>query len=284
VNVDLLAGLPGETQESFASSVRATLELEPDSMSVNRFLPENSPLGESGWVPSREEIALADRMLVEADRIIREQAPPRWPAEPLAAAGYGTQYVWDRSDRARAYFQQDMIGPSCTLALGHGGMGHVPGRFYSIAAGDVAGYSAALARGEPPAMLACPASERFEMAFFIADRVCRDALSPRDFHAVFGEDPRTRFGGELAFLVARGLLRQSEGRLRKPARRDFQVTHLLAFLALDTEALERARASSSRSLSSRGAWDAYARIETELPPSLLWCRMAIRASRASRGR
>ncbi|HEY6459697.1 MAG TPA: radical SAM protein, partial [Polyangiaceae bacterium] len=48
VNVDLLAGLPGETAESWEATVRGTLALEPDSMSVNRFLGENSALAGFG--------------------------------------------------------------------------------------------------------------------------------------------------------------------------------------------------------------------------------------------
>jgi coproporphyrinogen III oxidase-like Fe-S oxidoreductase len=283
VNLDLLAGLPGETEATFAESIRRALALEPDSMSVNRFLAENSALEGAEPGALEEETRRADRMLLDADRIVREVAPPRWPAEPLAAAGYGTQYVWDRSDRARAYFQQDMIGPASTLALGHGGMGHVVGRFHSIAAGAFTDYVTSIERGEPPAMLASPVTARFERAFFLADRMCRDSVAPRDFAAVFGQDPRLLFGDELGFLVARGLLRVQDGRLRKAPGRAFQVTHLLAFLALDGDALARSAARLPAGDTPRGGPRAqYESIAAELPPSLLWCRMAIRASR-SRG-
>jgi coproporphyrinogen III oxidase-like Fe-S oxidoreductase len=280
VNLDLLAGLPGETEGSFAASVRMALTHEPDSMSVNRFLTENSPLGESGYSPAETDMRRADGMLLEADRIIREEAPPRWPAEPLTVPGFGTQYVWDRTSKARAYFQQDMIGPSSTLALGHGGMGHILGRFYSIAAGDFTDYVAAIERGTPPPMLSSPVSARFEMAFFVADRVCRDSLSPREFVAVFHEDPRVVLGRELSFLVARGLLRVDDGRIRKPANRAFQVTHLLAFLSLGSDDLERMLAALPKLSLTHHARRQYDAVAAELPPSLLWCRMAIRASRA----
>ncbi len=284
VNIDLLAGLPGETLASFADSVRRALELEPDSMSVNRFLAENSPLAETGYAAREEGIADCDRMLLEADRIIHEARPPRWPDRPLAAAGYGTQYVWDRTDKARSYFQQDMIGPTSTLALGHGAMGHLPGRFYSVAAGDVREYTAAIEAGHLPPMLVSPVTMRFEKAFFVVDRTCRGALTPRDFTSVFDEDARTLFGRELAFLVARGLLRQTDGRLSKPPRREFQATELLAFLALDNVALANAlsRLESATTLHEPALRD-YRLIAEELPPSLLWCRLAIRASRAARG-
>lgn len=282
VNVDLLAALPGETEESFADTVTRVLALEPDSMSVNRFLAENSALEGAEFGSVDAETRRGDRMLLAADRIIRKLAPPRWPAEPLEVPGYGTQYVWDRHGSARAYFQQDMIGPSSTLALGHGGMGHLPGSFYAIAAAGLGDYTAALERGSPPPMLTAPVSARFEKAFFIADRTCRDALSPADFAAVFGEDPRVLLGRELGYLVARGLLHVVDGRLRKAASRDFQVTHLLAFLALSSEDVRRSMSTVRRASLTDTAKAQYAAIQTELPPSLLWCRMAIRASRAAR--
>jgi coproporphyrinogen III oxidase-like Fe-S oxidoreductase len=281
VNLDLLAGLPGETEASFAASVRQALSLRPDSMSVNRFLAENSALGEGHYGATEEETHRASCMLLEADRLIRETAPPRWPAEPLTVAGFGTQYVWDTTTKARPYFQQDMIGPSSTLALGHGGMGHVVGRFYSIGRGDFTDYVTALEGGAPPPMSVSQISERFEMAFYVAERACRDAVSARDFATVFRQDPRAMMGRELAFLVARGLLQMEGGRIRKPANPAFQVTHLLAFLALSNDALEDASARLGV-VQPRAALRQYRAIGAELPPSLLWCRMAIRASR-SRG-
>jgi coproporphyrinogen III oxidase-like Fe-S oxidoreductase len=279
VNVDMLAGLPGETEASFAESMRLALDLRPDSMSVNRFLAENSALGEADYDPTEDDTRRTDRMLLDADRVIRELAAPRWPAEPVTDAGFGTQYVWDRSSKARTYFQQDMIGPSSTLALGHGGMGHIAGRFYSIGRGDFTDYVAALERGEHAPISASRVSERFEMAFYVADRACRDAVSARDFATVFRQDPRVVLGRELRFLVGRGLLELDQGRIRKPPNVAFQVTQLLAFLALGNDDLQRASAALGDGR-ARGALRQYRAIQAELPPSLLWCRMAIRASRA----
>ena len=282
VNLDLLAGLPGEDEASFAETVRLALALEPDSMSVNRFLAENSPLAGDGYRPSDADARRADRMLLDADRIIRERRPPRWPDRPLGVPGYGTQYVWHRDEKARPYFQQDMIGPSSTLAFGQGGMGHLFGRFYSITAGTFTDYIAALAAGRPPAMLVSAVTARFEAAFFVADRVCRDSLSLEDFASLFRVDLRHAFGRELDFLLARGLLAVSNGRLHKPLNRRFQVTHLLAFLALEDDAIERALAGVDAGTPPAPVLQQYDLIEEELPPTLLWCRMAIRASQAMR--
>jgi coproporphyrinogen III oxidase-like Fe-S oxidoreductase len=341
INIDLLAGLPGETEESWRETVAKTITLEPDSLSVNRFLGENSSLDRFGFAPDDDENRRVDRMLMDADVRIRELAPPRWPEEALARPGFGTQYGWERGESARRYFQDDMIGPVSTLAIGHGALGHVYGRHFSVAAGSIADYVAALDRGAPPAMLASPIDERFEMAFFAADHACRGTLSLRTFHGIFRQDLRGVFPHELAFLLERGLLTAKGDRLSKPARADFQLLHLLAFFLRDSASLERDIAKLAERVSVRRsalvtlrrggdvgsifttpdapravevadgldgatatalasaakehgvALDVqgddrrtlrqYEAIGAELPPSMLWVRIAIRASQASRG-
>jgi hypothetical protein len=351
VNIDLLAGLPGETEETWAETVKKTAALEPDSLSVNRFLGENSSLAAFGYGPDEDEHRRADAMLLRADAVLRERSAPRWPEEPLEQPGFGTQYVWDRSAVARPYFQDDMIGPVSTLALGHGALGHVHGRCFSVPAGTIDDFVAKLGRGEPPDMLACPVDERFEMAFFAADQACRGRLSLGGFKRVFRRSFPEAFPHEVAFLLRRGLLVAQGDQVSKPARLDFQVTDLLAFLLrdgpslaqqarvleeagahagagprtegdlvefgrggdvealVDRHAAEGARvlridvgegldgetatrlaaAGARRGLhvevrgDDRRTLREYARVRAELPPSMLWVRIAIRASQASRG-
>lgn len=239
VNVDMLAGLPAETAETFELSMRKALELEPDSMSVNRFLAESSPLAHMGYGPDEEENRRADRMLLAADALVRAEGGPRWPERPLELPGFGTQYVWDRSSKARRYFQDDMIGPASTLALGHGSLGHIHGESFSVAAGTHLDFVEALASGRPPAMLESVLSTRFEMAFYAADRACRGDLSLARFAEIFGESAAKVFGRELAFLVSSDLLRVEADRIAKPASTAFQVSHLLAFLLKRSDQLAR---------------------------------------------
>jgi oxygen-independent coproporphyrinogen III oxidase len=349
VNLDLLAGLPSETEQSWIDTVKGTLELQPDSLSVNRFLGENSALASFGYGPDEAEHRRADAMLAAADALIRQVAPPRWPEEPLAAPGFGTQYVWERGTEARRYFQDDMIGPVSTLALGHGALGHVFGRGFAVPAGTVADYVSALERGGHPDMRMAPIDERFEMAFFAAGEACRGELGAAVFERVFKRGLRATFGPEIDALLRSGLLVSRGERLAKPNRLDFQVTHLLAFLLRDARMLARqaralegaelagsrecegegleltregdveallsrwadegaravridvgegldgetatrlATASKSRRLavqvrgSAQRALQEYRHARVEIPPSMLWVRIAIRASQASRG-
>lgn len=345
VNLDLLAGLPGEDDESWARTVAEALALEPDSMSVNRFLGENSDLARHGLGHDPTEKRRVDGMLLRADAIIRERRPPRWPESPLTRAGFGSQYVWERSDDARRYFQDDMIGPASTLAFGYGALGHLYGRHFSAPAGSVEDYVGHLSRGEAPDVVAAPAGERFEMAFFVAEHACRGDLTTGLFARVFRRELLTVFGEELRFLASRGLLARRGDGLVKTSDAGFQVTHLLAFLLRDTQslaaqarALEGPRATlagdgyatlsggddlasledlaspddealkvdvgdgldseaatrlaalgSRRGLrvlvrgSERRETAQYEALDEELPPSMLWVRIAIRASQAARG-
>jgi coproporphyrinogen III oxidase-like Fe-S oxidoreductase len=348
VNVDLLAGLPGETESSWEETVKKTLELEPDSLSVNRFLGENSLLARFGFGPDDEENRRVDAMLLRADATIRERSRPRWPEEPLETPGFGTQYVWDRSSSARPYFQDDMIGPVSTLAIGHGALGHVYASHFSVTAGAQADYVASLARGEPPGMQACALDERFEMTFFAAEQACRGSLSLKTFQQVFRRPFDDAFERELRFLIQQGLLRVDGDRVSKPPRLDFQMAHLLAFLLLDAPALAgQIRVLDTRPIEHdsgavepvrlRGPADVdalleresdpagmlridvgqgldgesttrlalaaaagkgpalevrddgrrplrqYESLRTEMPPSMLWVRIAIRAAQAGRG-
>jgi hypothetical protein len=144
---------------------------------------------------------------------------------------------------------------------------------------------AALASGRPPAMLESPVSTRFEMAFYAADRACRGDLSFPRFAKIFGDDARVVFGRELAFLAHEGVLRIQGEHVSKPPSRAFQVTHLLAFLLKNEGELARDLERLDQSASPPEPLDVVAQYEAvraELPPSLLWCRIAMRAAQATR--
>jgi hypothetical protein len=352
LNVDMLAGLPGETVESFSASLRRALRLDVDSMSINRYLAESSPLAEVGWIPTAEDDARATEMLAAADALIRAQRPPRWPREPPPRHGYGVQYVWQADDGARPYFQQDMVGPGSTLALGHGGMGHLFADHYAIAAGDAADWTRAVLDGREPGALVCPVNRRFEAAFHAASAATREGLSSGDFEATIGRSLSGTFGPDLEALETLGLLIAGDDGLRTAASSGPSFAELLLFLllpgpsleaacrALDEGGLEVADAQTAECLievdpsepaeairrlealgaasgeavhlrpagplsapvaetlletarrrrlrvdatpaDPAGARAQYARIQDALPPSLFWCRLAMRAARAAR--
>jgi coproporphyrinogen III oxidase-like Fe-S oxidoreductase len=298
VNVDLLAGLPGETLESFSESLIQALELEVDALSVNRYIADGSPLGAVGYSPDANEIELASEMLARADELVRARRKPAFPGPGPKPPHWGVQYGF-ATGSAPSYSQQDMIDPGSVLAIGHGGMGRVFAGYHYIADKSVASYSDQVLANEEPDVLVCRTDTRFEMAFFVVDGACRGGIGDEAFSRVFRRPLASAFGNELEHLVASGLVQRTKGGYRKPERRDFEATHFLAFLCdreaspppdppprprlTLLEASELARHASPGALDeARG--DEYARVDAEVPPSLLWCRLAMRAARAARKR
>jgi hypothetical protein len=131
-------------------------------------------------------------------------------------------------------------------------------------------------------MLAASISPRFELAFELADRACRGRASLGDLSRIFHADVRRVLGDELAFLSERGLLRDDGDAISKPPNRSFQVTHLLAFLlssASELRAMLRSIPADAKKTPEVRQYDA---VDAELPPSLFWCRIAIRAAISAR--
>ena len=259
VNVDLLAGLPGETAESFERSLQQTLELPIDALSVNRFLAEGSPLGRSGYSPSPDDVRAASEMLERTDAIVRSARPPDFPEAAPADARYGVQYLWQRAALEGGYSQQDMIDPGSVLAVGAGGMGKIASGYHYIAHGGAAKWAETVLAGHLPEQRVCRTDARFEQAFHVADRICRGALGDRA--------EAQAFRPELDYLESTGVL--ANGRL--PVGSQIGAAHLTAFLS--------GRTGSPR---DEAAAPEYALIGGELPPSLLWCRLAMRAAAAAR--
>lgn len=77
VNLDVLAGLPGETSETFAATIEACLGSGADALNVSRFLADSTPMSEVGYRMTGEDSERASRLLLLADEIIRERRPPR---------------------------------------------------------------------------------------------------------------------------------------------------------------------------------------------------------------
>ncbi|MBI3205630.1 MAG: radical SAM protein [Myxococcales bacterium] len=259
VNVDLLAGLPGETVESFEHSLRTTLELPIDALSVNRFLVDGSPLGRSGLSLSPDDVRAASEMLARTDAIVRSVRPPDFPPAAPADVRFGVQYQWQRPLLEPGYSQQDMIDPGSVLAVGAGGMGKIASGYHYVARGSAARWAETVLAGALPEQMVCRTDARFEQAFRVADLVCRGALD---------ESPVARaFRAELDFLESTGVLVGS----RLPPGSAIGAAHLIAFLS--------GRTGSPR---DEPAVPEYDLIGGPLPPSLLWCRLAMRAAAAAR--
>ena len=120
-----------------------------------------------------------------------------------------------------------------------------------------------------------------EHAFYVGEQACRGRLEPRGFFATFGQSLDELFGSELQFLKDRGLMEVAGERWRKRTGVGFDLGHLLGFL-LDREGTEGRGAATSGFAPPSLTLSQYGAVREELPPSLLWCRIAMRAHQACR--
>ena len=208
INIDLIAGMLGETDENWRTCVARTLELLPDSVTIYQMeLPFNTTI-------SANLIKGTNRF---AQDVADWTTKRRWVAEAFEAlerAGYrvGSAYTAVR-DPGTKFLYRDRLWQGADLAgLGVASFGHVNG--VHVQNRDTwESYAEAVQRDEIPLSRAYrPTDEERLIREFIL-QLKLGALEPGYFQAKYGVDVLTRFQEPLASLEADGYLAS-----RTPAR------------------------------------------------------------------
>jgi oxygen-independent coproporphyrinogen-3 oxidase len=201
VNIDLIAGMLGETDEGWRTSVQRTLDLSPDSITIYQMeLPYNTTISKD--------------LLQHAGRFA--QAPANWSTkrrwvreafEALERAGYaiGSAYTAVR-DRARTKFvYRDRLWEGADLAgLGVASFGHVNGvHLQNVDTWEA--YTDAIRRGGLALGRAYrpTADERLIREFIL--QLKRGWIRPAYFHDKYGVDVVDRFRMPLSSIADEGL-------------------------------------------------------------------------------
>ncbi len=197
-NVDLIAGMLGETAESWHETVSRTLALEPDSVTIYQMeLPFNTPFVRAardggGVVP------VADWSTKRA-----------WVAEAFArfeARGYvaSSGYTVVR-DPARVHFRyRDMLWEGADLAaLGVASFGHVSGTHYQNAAHQD-DYLNQVESGHLPVARGLAPTRRELLIREMVLGLKRGRLDTARLHRKYGIDPLVAWRGAWERLVADG--------------------------------------------------------------------------------
>jgi oxygen-independent coproporphyrinogen III oxidase len=202
INVDLIAGMLGETDEGWRTSVRKTLELEPDSVTIYQMeLPFNTTIS-------------AD-LLKHAGRFA--EAPANWSTkrrwvteafEALTRAGYhiGSAYTAVR-DKARTKFvYRDRLWEGADLAgLGVASFGHVNGvHMQNLDKWET--YSEAIRQGGVALARAYRPTEEERLIREFILQFKRGWIRPAYFREKYGVDVLARFSEPLGSLKAEGFL------------------------------------------------------------------------------
>ncbi|NBW96741.1 MAG: coproporphyrinogen III oxidase family protein [Planctomycetia bacterium] len=199
-NVDLIAGMVGETDESWQRTVERTLAMEPDSLTIYQMeLPPNTV-----FVHDAKESGTATAV---ADWPTKR----RWVAEAFdafCARGYSVSsgYTLVR-DPARVHFRyRDMLWEGSDLvALGVASFGHLSGVHYQNAThwGD---YLAAVEAGRLPIVRGLAPTPRELLLREVVLGLKRGSIDPVRLAAKHGVDPLVEWAPQWESLAAEGWL------------------------------------------------------------------------------
>lgn len=202
INIDLIAGMLGETEENWARCIQRTLELEPDSVTIYQMeLPFNTTISGDllkGGGQFREPVA---------DWATKR----RWVKEAFAAleaAGYhiGSAYTAVKNPERTTFVYRDRLWQGADLAgLGVASFGHINGvHLQNLDTWEA--YSAAIERGDLPLGRGYRPTDEERMIREFVLQLKKGRLDPRYFATKYGVKPLERFRDQLDSLEADGYL------------------------------------------------------------------------------
>jgi oxygen-independent coproporphyrinogen-3 oxidase len=206
INIDLIAGMLGETDAGWAESVRQTIALDPDSVTIYQMeLPFNTTIS-GDRLKGTGRFSLTPANWSVKRRWVREAF------EALERAGYqvGSAYTLVKNKQRARFVYRDRLWEGADLAgLGVASFGHVNGvHMQNLDRWET--YSEAVRRGELPLHRAYrpTAEERLIREFIL--QLKRGGIQPAYFREKYGADVLERFREPLASLEADGYLDRRE--------------------------------------------------------------------------
>jgi oxygen-independent coproporphyrinogen-3 oxidase len=205
INIDLIAGMLGETDENWTACVQRTVALEPDSVTIYQMeLPYNTTI-------SKDLLKHGGQF---EDPVATWSTKRRWVQEAFEAlerAGYtiGSAYTAVKDPAKARFLYRDRLWQGADMVgLGVASFGHVNGvHLQNLDTWET--YSAALERGEIPLARAYrpTADERMIREFVL--QLKRGSLRPAHFTDKYGINVLDRFREGLARLEAQGYLTEA---------------------------------------------------------------------------
>jgi oxygen-independent coproporphyrinogen III oxidase len=205
VNIDLIAGMVGETDENWTSCIRQTLDLAPDSVTIYQMeLPHNTTI-------SRDVINGTGQFSDGLATWTRKRA---WVAEAFAAlesAGYhlGSAYTAVKDPSRTGFVYRDRLWQGADLVgLGVASFGHVNGvHMQNLDQWET--YGAAVKQGMIPLNRAYRPTDEERMIREFVLQLKRGSIKPGYFAGKYGVDVLERFREPLASLAGEGYLEET---------------------------------------------------------------------------
>lgn len=201
INIDLIAGMMGETDENWRRCIDRTLSMSPDSVTIYQMeLPYNTTISGNLLKGSGNEAPVAD--WPQKRRWVQEAF------ESLERAGYhvGSAYTAVKDPARTTFIYRDRLWEGADLlGLGVASFGHVNGvHVQNLDTWET--YEASIHRSQLPLSRAYRpnADERLIREFIL--QLKRGSVRPSYFADKYGADPLARFAAELGSIEDEGFL------------------------------------------------------------------------------
>jgi oxygen-independent coproporphyrinogen-3 oxidase len=206
INIDLIAGMLGETDDNWRRCIDKTLALEPDSVTIYQMeLPYNTTI-------SRDLLQKTGQM---TGSLAGWDTKRRWVQEAFAAlerAGYhiGSAYTAVRDPSRTKFLYRDRLWQGADMAgLGVASFGHVNG--VHVQNKDTwETYSDAIDRGELPLARAYRPTDDERMRRELVLQLKLGRVNPAYFEGKYKVDIIWQFADQFAALRAEGYLTQAD--------------------------------------------------------------------------
>ena len=205
INIDLIAGMVGETDANWRDCIRRTLELQPDSVTVYQMeLPYNTTI-------SRDLLKGTGQF---GEGVASWATKRAWVGEAFAAleeAGYhvGSAYTAVKDPARTRFVYRDRLWEGADLAgLGVASFGHIGG-VHMQNLDDWETYSAAVRGGELPLGRAYRPTSDERIIRELVLQMKRGSIRPRYFRDKYGIDVLERFREQVASIESEGFLAEA---------------------------------------------------------------------------
>ncbi len=205
INIDLIAGMLGETEDNWRECIEKTLALDPDSVTIYQMeLPFNTTI--SGDILKQTG---------KFDETVATWATKRrWVKEAFAAleaAGYtiGSAYTAVKNPGKTKFVYRDRLWQGADLAaLGVASFGHINGvHLQNLDKWE--DYARAIEAGQIPLGRAYRPTDEERMIREFVLQLKKGAVAPSYFREKYHVDPLVRFGDGLQAIDGRGYLAQA---------------------------------------------------------------------------
>ena len=206
INIDLIAGMVGETEDNWRACIEKTLELDPDSVTIYQMeLPYNTTISKN----------LLRQTGQFQDPIANWETKRRWVSEAfgaLEAAGYHLRsaYTAVKSPERTRFVYTDRLWQGADMAgLGVASFGHVNGvHMQNLDTWET--YSAAVERGEIPLSRAYRPTEEERLIRELVLQLKLGSIRPQYFWDKYHVDILSRFREPFASLAAEGEITRAD--------------------------------------------------------------------------